>query len=76
MTKTLQNLLAGVPISSVIGNTDIEISTIEFDSRKVTSGSLFVAQKGTQADGHEFISKVIEMGAAAILCQDVPNDLA
>ena len=76
MTKTLQNLLAGVPISSIIGNTDIEISTIEFDSRKVTSGSLFVAQKGTQADGHEFISKVIEMGAAAILCQDVPNDLA
>ena len=76
MSKTLQQLLTGVPIVSVIGTVDIEINSIEFDSRRVAAGSLFVAQKGTQVDGHQFIPKVIEMGAAAILCEDLPTDLA
>ncbi len=76
MSKTLQHVLIGVPIISVIGTTDIELKSIEFDSRRVAPGSLFVAQKGTQVDGHQFIPKVIEMGAVAILCEDIPTNLA
>ena len=68
MSKTLQEVL-------VIGNTGLELNSIEFDSRRVAGGSLFVAQKGTQVDGHQFIPKVIEMGATAILCEDLPAEL-
>ncbi len=75
MSKSLQEVLVGVPIMSVIGNTGIELKSIEFDSRRVAGGSLFVAQKGTQLDGHQFIPKVIEMGATAILCEDLPAEL-
>ena len=76
MSKTLQNLLVGIPALSINGNLTTEVKDIEFDSRKVSAGSLFVAQKGTQVNGHQFIPKVIEMGATAILCEDLPADLA
>ena len=61
--KSLKDILYKVEISSVIGTTDLHISAIAFDSRKVKKQSLFVAVKGTQVDGHQFISKVIESGA-------------
>ncbi len=54
---------------------DPEISSIQSDSRKVETGSLFVAVKGTVSDGHTFISKAIALGAAAIVCEEVPADL-
>jgi UDP-N-acetylmuramoyl-L-alanyl-D-glutamate--2,6-diaminopimelate ligase len=75
MSKTLQELLKNIPCLSILGTQNVEVNTIEFDSRRVAVGSLFVAQKGTQTDGHQFISKVIEMGAVAILCEDLPADL-
>jgi UDP-N-acetylmuramoyl-L-alanyl-D-glutamate--2,6-diaminopimelate ligase len=75
MSKILQDLLAGVSTILVSGDMTKEIKNIEFDSRKVSSGSLFVAQKGTQVDGHQFIPKVIEAGASAILCEDLPTEL-
>jgi UDP-N-acetylmuramoyl-L-alanyl-D-glutamate--2,6-diaminopimelate ligase len=52
-----------------------EIGAIVFDSRAVKPGTLFVAQKGTQVDGHQFIPKAIELGAAAILCEQMPDTL-
>jgi UDP-N-acetylmuramoyl-L-alanyl-D-glutamate--2,6-diaminopimelate ligase len=58
-----------------VGNTDIEINTIVFDSRKVNEGSLFVASKGTTVDGHDFINKAIELGAKVILLENLPVTL-
>src|SRR5690606_23042004 len=59
----------------IIGNVDVEINSVEFDSRKIQSGTLFVAQSGTQVDGHDFIQKSIESGAIAIVCERKPNEI-
>ncbi len=75
MTKLLNNILYGVPLQAVAGNTDIEISGLAFDSRKIDKGDLFIAVKGTLADGHDFITKTIEAGAAAIVCNQLPENL-
>jgi len=68
----LSDLIQDLVLKSCIGTTDAEISNLCFDSRKAEQGSLFVAQKGTQSDGHQYIQQVIEKGAVAIVCQDLP----
>lgn len=65
----LQELLKDLAVKEVKGATDREISTIQFDSRLVGKGTLFVAQPGTVVDGHDFIDKAIEAGAAAVVCE-------
>ena len=70
----LQSLIANCKPQSIVGTTDVEITGIEIDSRKITEGNLFVAIVGTQADGHKFIGKAIELGAKAIACQVVPEE--
>lgn len=72
----LNELFANVTPLDIIGNADVEISGVSIDSRRVAPGHLFVAIKGTQADGHAFIGKAIQMGAAAVLCQDAPQQTA
>jgi UDP-N-acetylmuramoyl-L-alanyl-D-glutamate--2,6-diaminopimelate ligase len=72
----LQNLLTNCTPLTTIGNLAITVSEIVFDSRKATTGCLFVAQKGTQTDGHQYIQRVIEMGATAIVCEDLPIDIS
>lgn len=57
------------------GNIDVEIKGVNIDSRKIENGHLFIAMKGTQVDGHKFISKAIELGAVAILLEDIPEEL-
>jgi UDP-N-acetylmuramoyl-L-alanyl-D-glutamate--2,6-diaminopimelate ligase len=59
----------------VIGSTHVAISSVTFDSRKVKKDTLFVAVRGTATDGHNFIEKAIEAGAAAIVCEDLPEVL-
>ena len=49
---------------------DIEINNIQFDSRKVESGDLFVATRGTAVDGHDFIENAIKKGAAVVVCEE------
>ncbi len=71
---TLNNILQSVNSLKIIGNSASDISNIQFDSRKVASGSLFVAIPGTQFDGHDFIPKSIELGAIAIVCERLPNN--
>ncbi len=71
----LKDLLYKVELIEIIGNVDVEINSVEFDSRKTQSGTLFVAQTGTQVDGHNFISKSIENGAAAIVCEKKPEEM-
>ncbi len=63
----LQDILYKVSIKSVYGSTSVEVSDVQLDSRKVKKGSLFIAVKGAAADGHLFIDKAIEAGAAAIV---------
>jgi UDP-N-acetylmuramoyl-L-alanyl-D-glutamate--2,6-diaminopimelate ligase len=61
-------------MEEVIGSTHIAISSITFDSRIVKKDTLFVATKGTATDGHKYIEKAIEAGAAAIVCEDMPEN--
>lgn len=73
---TLQELIKNLCTVNITGKTDIEITGVDIDSRRVAAGHLFVAMKGTQVDGHTFIKKAIEQGAAAILCEDMPAETA
>ncbi len=73
--QKLKDILYKVSLISTSGNMECEVSSICFDSRKVKSDSLFVAVKGTQVDGHEFIEKAISSGAKSIICQDLPDKI-
>ena len=70
--KKLSDILYKVHTKALLGNTDIDIADVQIDSRKVSKGSLFVAVKGYAVDGHQFISKAIELGAVAIVCEQMP----
>jgi len=72
--KKLKDILYKVSVEAVYGDTNIEVSQVVFDSRKVNPSDLFVAQKGVTVDGHRFISKAIELGATAIICEDLPEN--
>ena len=72
----LSDLLKSIKSISIKGNAETEITGVDIDSRRVRQGHLFVAMKGTQVDGHQFIPKAIELGAVAILCEDLPEALA
>ena len=65
----LKELLKDLAVKEVKGATDVEITDIQFDSRQAKAGTLFVAQPGTVVDGHDFIDKAIEAGAAAVVCE-------
>ena len=69
----LSELFQNIKPTKTLGNMDVDIKGIEIDSRKVARGGLFVAMKGTQVDGHSFIPKALELGAVAILCEDLPE---
>ena len=58
---------------AIVGDNTVEITGVNIDSRRIQPGHLFVAIKGTQVDGHSFIQKAIDLGAAAILCEDMPE---
>lgn len=70
--KRLKDILYRVSIEAVHGATDVTISKIEFDSRKVESNTAFVAIKGTLSDGHDYIEKAIALGATVIVCEQFP----
>jgi UDP-N-acetylmuramoyl-L-alanyl-D-glutamate--2,6-diaminopimelate ligase len=72
----LSDLLKNIKPISIKGDAEAEITGVDIDSRRVGQGHLFVAMKGTQVDGHKFIPKAIELGAAAVLCEDLPEALA
>ena len=73
--KLVKDILYKVGVISVNGTTDLQVNAVEFDSRQVKSGNLFVAQKGLVFDGHLFIEKAIGQGATAIVCQTLPEKL-
>ncbi|MBR2777958.1 MAG: UDP-N-acetylmuramoyl-L-alanyl-D-glutamate--2,6-diaminopimelate ligase [Prevotella sp.] len=69
----LSELLKNVEVLNALGDTDIEITGVNIDSRRIEAGHLFVAIPGTQTDGHKFIPKAVEQGAVAVLCEYFPN---
>ena len=71
----LIELLKYVTPQAIIGNQEVDITGVNIDSRKIEKGHLFVAIKGTQTDGHRFIPKALELGAVAVLCEDLPEEL-
>ena len=70
----LNELTKGIKTLQIAGDADIDITGVNIDSRKIKPGHLFVAMKGTQVDGHTFIPKALELGAAAVLCEDMPEE--
>jgi len=71
--KILKDILYKVSVNTIYGDTNLEISQIDFDSRAVIEGSLFVAQKGVSVDGHLFIDKAIGLGATSVICEILPE---
>ena len=72
----LKDILYKVAINEVIGNTNVEISAIDFDSRKVGGGHAFVAIKGSLSDGHNYIDVAVKQGAVAVICEKLPEVLS
>lgn len=72
----LTELLKNVKPLDIRGSQDVEVAGINIDSRKIEKGHLFVAIKGTQTDGHRFIAKAVELGATAVLLEDMPAELS
>ena len=72
----LKELLKDIPVVAIVGNEDVEITDVNIDSRRIKDGHLFIAMKGTQVDGHKFVPKAIELGAKAVMCEDMPEEKA
>ena len=72
----LKELLKTVGRYEITGSEEIEINGIEIDSRNINEGNAFIAIKGTQADGHNYIGKAVELGATAIICEKLPETTA
>ena len=62
-----------VEINSVVGNTSLSINKIEFDSRLISDGDMYIAITGVNVDGHSFISQAIQNGATCIVCEKTPD---
>ena len=70
--KLLSDILYKTRLEEIVGSTNLAISSVTFDSRQVKKDSLFIATIGVTVDGHNYIDKAIEMGAAAIVCEKLP----
>ena len=71
----LKKILYKVPLTSSLGDMDIDVKNITFDSRKAAPGFVFVAVTGTLSDGHNFISKAVESGVSAVVCERLPESI-
>jgi len=71
----LSEILGHINYLEISGSAEKEISTIEFDSRKATSGSAFIAQRGATVDGHKFINSAINNGTSIVFCEEFPIEI-
>ena len=68
--KELKEILFGVNIDSVYGDTNLSISGISFDSRQIKQNNIFIAIKGYDLDGHNYIDQSINNGASVVVCEN------
>ena len=73
--KKLSDLLVDVRALQIVGDADVEVVALEYDSRRVDVGHCFFAVVGTASDGHSYIASSIERGATAIVCQRLPEEV-
>jgi UDP-N-acetylmuramoyl-L-alanyl-D-glutamate--2,6-diaminopimelate ligase len=73
--KKLREIVYKVALEGISGSTDMGVSHISTDSRNITQGDLYVAIKGTQVDGHQFIDQAIASGAQSVICENLPENL-
>jgi len=73
--KSLKDMLFGVSLTAVSGSTSVMVNKIFFDSRLVELDDVFVAIRGTLTDGHQYIDKAISLGAKAIICESLPENM-
>ena len=71
----LKEILVNCNLIEFVGNKDLDIEKVSFDSREVEAGTLFFAVKGSQTDGHTYIDKAVEKGAVAVVCEKMPKDM-
>ncbi|TBR19569.1 MAG: UDP-N-acetylmuramoyl-L-alanyl-D-glutamate--2,6-diaminopimelate ligase [Chitinophagaceae bacterium] len=71
----LKDLLYKVAIRSVVGSTNVSVDAIMSDSRIATKNSVFIAVKGTEKDGHEFIDKAVDAGSSVMVCEQLPKKI-
>ena len=72
----IEFLLQNIQVKSVTGNSQADITNIQFDSRKVEQGNMFVATRGTASDGHDYIQAAVDKGAVAVVCEVLPEILS
>ena len=72
----LKDILTNCNLLEIVGEKDVDVASITFDSRKVGPNTLFFAVKGTQVDGHDYIDGAVEKGAAVIVCEKMPRKKA
>jgi UDP-N-acetylmuramoyl-L-alanyl-D-glutamate--2,6-diaminopimelate ligase len=71
----LQEILYGVAIVNLVGNTNRDVYALSFDSRQVVADSIFFAIKGSLSDGHFYISQTVKAGATVVICEVMPDEL-
>ena len=71
----IKDILVNCNLLELVGNKDLDIEKLSFDSRQVEQGTLFFAVRGTQTDGHDYIDKAVEQGASAVVCETMPANL-
>ena len=70
----IKDILKGLEIISVKGDTSQPVTAVEFDSRKVSKGALFIAVRGSNTDGHNYIGSAVMAGASAVICETLPEN--
>jgi len=75
MQQQLNNILANTGFTEIVGNPDKDISLVSFNSKDCGQHSLFVAVKGVHVDGHNFIGDAVKQGAAAVVCEVLPEKI-
>jgi len=72
--KKLKDILHAIPVQEVVGQLDVEVATLCFDSRVATAGSLFIAIRGVHTDGHLFLAKAIGSGCRLVMVEAIPEE--
>lgn len=72
--RKLTSILLDITSQETVGSLSRTVNNIQFDSRKVGKDDIFVAVRGTQADGHNYIEKAILLGASVIICEALPKN--